>query len=350
MDGIDAVLAVLDPVPSIIRARQHPWPLTTLERLREAATGIPQTASQLAQLDSAVGEAFANAALEVIGDYPGHILAIGSHGQTLAHGPDASPPFTLQIGNGAIIAERTGINAVSDFRSRDIAAGGQGAPLVPAFHAACLRDERERRIILNIGGIANVTLLPTDTAAPILGFDTGPGNCLLDAWFRKNRKGAYDNGGKFAAMGGVREDLLRSLLSDPYFDRPAPKSTGTDYFSLSWLEQRVSLADTGPEDVQATLVELTTHSIARAIREASPGCERVLVCGGGVHNPVIMQGLRQLIAAPVESTAVVGLDPDWIEALAFAWLARQTLQRLPGNLPEVTGASGPRILGALYPA
>ena len=350
MDGIDAVLATLDPTPNILHARHYPWPPAILERLRAAAAGAPLTASQLAQLDSAAGETFASAALEVIGDYPGEILAIGSHGQTLAHAPDASPPFTLQIGNGAIIAERTGILTVSDFRTRDIAAGGQGAPLVPAFHAACLRDERENRVVLNIGGIANITLLPARIEEPVSGFDTGPGNCLLDAWFRKHRERAFDRGGAFAALGLGREVLLKSLLEDPYFHRPAPKSTGTDYFSLSWLAQRASLSDFSPEDIQATLLALTTHSIAAAIKKASPDCERVLVCGGGVHNPVLMQGLRELIAAPVESSAVVGLDPDWIEALAFAWLARQTLKRLPGNLPEVTGASGPRILGALYPA
>ncbi len=350
MDGIDAVLATLDPTPSIIRAGQYTWPHATLERLRAAASGASLTASQLAHLNSAAGEAFASAALEVIGDYPGEILAIGSHGQTLAHGPDAAPPFTLQIGNAAIIAERTGITTVTDFRARDIAAGGQGAPLVPAFHAACLRDARESRVILNIGGIANITGLPAGAKAHISGFDTGPGNCLLDAWFRKHRKGLFDRNGEFAGRGHSREDLLRLFLEDPYFHRPAPKSTGTDYFSLEWLEQKATLTDYSPEDVQATLLDLTGHSIADAIEEASPRCERVLVCGGGVHNPALMQSLRERLAAPVESTAAVGLDPDWIEALAFAWLAQRTLQHLPGNLPEVTGALGPRILGAVYPA
>ena len=350
MDGIDAVLATLEPAPRIIEAIQHPWPAPILTRLRAAASGTRLSASEFAQLDSDAGEVFAQAALAVSDRYDQPIRAIGSHGQTLAHGPDASPPFTLQIGNPAIIAERTGITTISDFRRRDIAAGGEGAPLVPAFHAATLASTQENRVILNIGGIANITVLPASANTPVAGFDTGPGNCLLDAWIRRTKGFPFDRSGTFAARGSVQADLLETCLQDPYFKRPAPKSTGTDYFSLDWLERRLESISSNPEDVQATLVALSAQSVADAIGESAPKCHRVLVCGGGVHNAVVMEALRARLPCAVDSTAAVGVDPDWVEALAFAWLARQTMEALPGNLPEVTGASGPRILGAIHPA
>jgi len=350
MDGIDAVLAVFEPSPRIIHSSQHPWPVPLLEELQAAASGASVTPADLARLDSAAGEAFAAAAQAVAHDYTGQIYAIGSHGQTLAHGPEQDPAFTLQIGNPAIIAERTGITTVADFRRRDLAAGGQGAPLVPAFHAATLGSRQENRIILNIGGIANITVLPADPDLPVSGFDTGPGNCLLDSWIRLQKGVPFDKEGLFAASGTIQTGILAQLLEDPYFDRVAPKSTGTDYFSPAWLEGRPDAPITKPEDIQATLVALTAQSIADAIAQLSPAGERVLVCGGGAHNPTIMAALRERIPCPVESTASVGMDPDWVEALAFAWLARQTLHGRPGNLPAVTGARHPVILGAIYPA
>lgn len=350
MDGIDAVLACFDPAPRLISCINHPWPEALLQQMREAAAGSPLTAAELARLDSAAGEVFAEAALAVMDGREGPVRAVGCHGQTLAHGPDQSPGFTLQIGNPALIAERTGVTTVADFRRRDIAAGGQGAPLVPAFHAAILRDPREDRIVLNIGGIANITVLPADPTAPVLGFDTGPGNCLLDTWVRRHTGQTYDDGGRFALTGTVRTDLLRHLLQDPYFALPAPKSTGTDYFSPAWLERHLSAHAYNAAEVQATLVALTAQTVADAIAAQASGCDRLLVCGGGVHNPAVMTALRERLPCTVESTASVDVEPDWVEAMAFAWLARQALEGRPGNLAAVTGAGGPRILGAIYPA
>jgi anhydro-N-acetylmuramic acid kinase len=253
----------------------------------------------------------------------------------------------LQIGNPAIIAERTGITTVADFRRRDLAAGGQGAPLVPAFHEALFRSVERHRIVLNIGGIANITCLPSHPDETVTGFDTGPGNCLMDAWVRQQTGQAMDENGHFAARGEVSPALLERLLADDYFRQPPPKSTGTDYFSLDWLTARLPAEPIAAADVQATLLELTARSIAAAIDQRT---QQVLVCGGGVHNPLLMQRLDELLPCPVVSTAVAGLSPDWVEAAAFAWLARQALAGQAGNLPAVTGAAGPRILGAIYPA
>ena len=349
MDGIDAVLASFEPTPRVIRAINQPWPEPLRRQMAAAAGGQALSAAELAQLDSAAGEFFARAAQEVLQGYSGHVEAIGSHGQTLAHGPDRSPAFSLQIGNPAVIAEQTGITTVADFRRSDIAAGGQGAPLVPACHAAMLENSMENRVILNIGGIANITVLPAAADIPVFGFDTGPGNCLLDAWIRRHRGLGYDREGSFAASGTVHKGLLERLLEDAYFALPPPKSTGTDYFSLHWLERVLAAFSIAPQDVQATLAALTATSIADAIVRFTPHLDRLLVCGGGVHNPVLISMLQDQAPCTVESTLAVGVDPDWVEAMAFAWLARETLARRPGNLIEVTGARHPVILGAIYP-
>jgi anhydro-N-acetylmuramic acid kinase len=351
MDGIDAVLVDLQREPQVLKARTLPWSCTLRERLLAAARGSPLSADQFAQLHVAAGEAFAAAALQIsAGHDPATIRAVGSHGQTLAHNPSAQPGYSLQVGAAASIAEATGIITVSDFRSRDIAAGGQGAPLVPAFHQALLRSDAEERVVLNIGGIANITYLPGDAGQPAIGFDTGPGNCLMDAWIRQQTGQDFDHAGAFAARGATDKALLDALLADPYFQAAAPKSTGTDYFSPGWLAQHLSGRAVAAADVQATLLELTARSIANAIDAHAPHAARVLVCGGGSHNPVLMQALQQLLDCPVENTSAYGLDPDWVEAVAFAWLARQTLRHQPGNLPAVTGAAGPRILGSIHPA
>ncbi len=348
MDGIDAVAATFaDGGVELLRNHHHPWPSGLRERLREAAAQVPLSTGELAELDSAAGEVLAEAALVVLDGLDGEVQAIGSHGQTLAHRPAGRPPSTLQIGNPAIIAERTGITTVADFRRRDLAAGGQGAPLVPAFHEALFRSTERHRVVLNIGGIANITCLPSHLEEPVTGFDTGPGNCLMDAWVRQQTGQAMDENGRFAASGEVSPTLLEYLLADAYFRQPPPKSTGTEYFSLDWLSARLPAEPIAAADVQATLLELTARSIAAAIDQRT---EQVLVCGGGAHNPLLMQRLDALLPCPVVSTAVVGLPPDWVEAAAFAWLARQTLAGRAGNLPAVTGATGPRILGAIYPA
>jgi anhydro-N-acetylmuramic acid kinase len=279
---------------------------------------------------------------------PADVRSIGSHGQTIRHRPAAAHPFTWQIGDANVIAERTGIDTVADFRRRDVAAGGQGAPLVPAFHAAMLRDEREDRAVLNLGGIANFTLLPAQ--GDVRGFDTGPANALMDAWCERHRGQPYDAHGAFAASGARDDALLQRLLDDPWFAAPPPKSSGREQFHLRWVESRLH-GDERPEDVQATLLELTAATVADALLAHQPTTRRVLACGGGVHNPHLLARIAaRLPGVHVDSTQAHGLDPDFVEAMAFAWLAREALAGRPGNVPAVTGARGPRVLGVVYPA
>ncbi len=353
MDGIDAVLVDLgDSAPKLLAQNTVPWSPTLRERLQAAARGTFLTADQFAQLDAETGEAFADAANSVmVGHKPNEILAIGSHGQTLAHAPNSKPGYSLQIGCPAKIAERTGITTVADFRSRDIAAGGQGAPLVPAFHQAMFQTSREDRVIVNIGGIANITYLPAALSQATVGFDTGPGNCLMDHWVKQQQGKPFDANGEYAAQGQVNGPLLERMLADPYFSEHPPKSTGTDYFSPEWLAQAVGTNAIAPQDVQATALELTARSIAAGVSSyCQPAPKRALLCGGGVHNRTLMTALSAHMSCPVDSTETLGVAPDWVEAIAFAWLAKQTLQGWPGNLPSVTGAAGPRVLGAVYPA
>jgi anhydro-N-acetylmuramic acid kinase len=264
------------------------------------------------------------------------------------HRPYVAHPFSLQIGDASRIVERTGITTVADFRRRDIAAGGHGAPLLPALHHALLHDPGEHRAVLNLGGIANLTLLPGSGA--VRGFDTGPANALMDLWCHEHSGRPYDEAGAWGATGQADEALLERLLGDPWFAQPPPKSSGREHFQRSWLAPhlRDGLAAV---DVQATLRELTARTIADALRASQADTRRLLVCGGGVHNPVLMEALRQALPDVVlASTAAFGLDPDHVEAMGFAWLARQTLRGKAGNLPTVTGAAGPRILGAIHPA
>ncbi|MDD2814741.1 MAG: anhydro-N-acetylmuramic acid kinase [Thiotrichaceae bacterium] len=278
---------------------------------------------------------------------PSKITAIGCHGQTIVHSPDSNPPYTWQLGDPNTLAELTGITTVADFRRRDLAAGGQGAPLAPACHQALFQTPTENRIVLNIGGIANITVLPAETQQPVVGFDTGVGNALLDAWCLKHQQQICDYEGKWAKSGTVQTQLLNDLIKDSYFSRTAPKSTGRDYFNINWLNSYLGLQNYRLEDVQATLVALTVESIAAAARPYHP--QRLIVCGGGVHNPLLMQGLAQSLPnCSVESSIAFGIHPDWIEAICFAWLARQTLTRQTGNLPSVTGARSPVILGGIY--
>ncbi|TWH05500.1 MULTISPECIES: anhydro-N-acetylmuramic acid kinase [Pseudoxanthomonas] len=355
-DGIDAALVEFPDGPAtaglrLVAAHTHPWEEAVRARLVAIGQGgEPQSLDELGRLDVQVGEAFAAAALALLrqaGVAPAQVAAIGSHGQTLRHRPHGPAPFTLQVGDGAVIAERTGIATVCDFRRRDVAAGGQGAPLVPAFHAALLHSPAEDRAVLNLGGIGNYTLLPR--AGAIRGFDTGPANALLDAWCLRHTGAAFDAGGAFAASGSVDQALLARLLDEPWFALPPPKSTGREQFHLEWVEAR--LRGEAAADVQATLLELTAATVADALQAHQPGTARVLVCGGGVRNPVLMARLgARLPQVAVESTAAYGLDPDFVEAMAFAWLARETLAGRPGNLAAVTGARGPRVLGVVHPA
>jgi anhydro-N-acetylmuramic acid kinase len=349
-DGIDAAIARFSPRLEVAFAATYAWQ----PALRDELLSLGQESSllsldQIGELDTRIGLAFADAARRVCRDAgiaPATIVAIGSHGQTLRHRPSGDNPFTLQLGDPNTISEQSGIVTVADFRRRDVAAGGNGAPLMPAFHARVLHSEHEHRAVLNLGGIANLTLLPAH--GPVLGFDTGPANGLMDAWCRRARGVAYDGDGEMALAGSVLEPLLTQLLADPWLALPAPKSTGRDYFHLSWLLPKLSGAERA-EDVQATLLELTARSIRDALRASMPGCARLIVCGGGTRNPVLMRRLAELHAGLiVESSASSGLDPDFVEALGFAWLAREALAGRPGNLPGVTGARGPRVLGAIY--
>lgn len=355
-DAIDVALVDFgSDAPQLIAARAHAWPEDLRQTLLTLAQSDGATSlDQLGDLDAAVAEIFADAANQLLADAGvavSRIRALGSHGQTLWHRPYATRPFTLQLGDPNRIAELTGCTVVADFRRRDIAAGGQGAPLMSAFHQAVFADTGEDRAVLNLGGIANLTLLPTEAAKPIIGFDTGPASGLLDAWAQRHLGRQFDEGGRFAAQGQCHQDLLASLLQDPYFALPAPKSTGREVLNLTWLYQRASIGGLEPADVQATLVQLTAHAVADALRREMPGVQRVYACGGGVHNPILMQALAAAIApVALQTTAALGVDPDYVEAMGFAWLARETLAGRAGNLPSVTGARGPRILGAIHQA
>ncbi len=356
MDGIDAVLVEFHTQGHThIASHNQPWPQKLQQQLRELSQPGDNEIERLGILDAAVAEEFAHCALNLLKQTntdPNKIAAIGSHGQTIRHRPKTTPPFTLQIGDPNRIAELTGITTVADFRRRDIAAGGQGAPLVCAFHEATLRVEDETRAILNIGGIANITLLPADCKIPVLGFDTGPGNTLLDAWTRRHLGTQYDEDGAWAAVGDADQALLKELLNDNYLELRPPKSTGPEYFNLAWLDAILNrLPPLDPQDIQATLVDFTAITIAQAVQREAAGCRVVIACGGGVHNQKLMARLQQELGdTTLETSGNYGIDPDSVEAIAFAWLAKQTLLGLPGNIPSVTGASGPRVLGGIYPA
>lgn len=352
-DGIDVALVRFDPEPQLLLGRTYRWDEQLRNRLIELGQGGQASSlDELGELDVQVAQAFAHAAGRLItqsGLDRTQVRAIGSHGQTVRHRPDGTFPFTWQMGDGNVIAERTGIATVADFRRRDVAAGGQGAPLMPAFHAAMLHAPSEDRAVLNLGGIGNLTLLPASGA--VRGFDTGPANALLDAWCERHTGQAFDAGGAFAASGQVDDALLDALLGEPWFAQPPPKSTGREQFHLAWLQAKLGKSRATAADVQATLLELSAVTVADALRATQPDTKRVMVCGGGVHNPLLMQRLAtHLSGITVESTQVHGLHPDYVEAMGFAWLARETLAGRPGNLPSVSGAKGLRVLGALYPA
>ncbi|HTN32586.1 MAG TPA: anhydro-N-acetylmuramic acid kinase [Marinobacter sp.] len=353
MDGIDAVLASFkDRSIQVHAAETVSYPHTLRHRLLEAIQN-KGTPDDIGELDTLIGVLFAQAANQVIeksGTPLSSVRAIGSHGQTIRHQPSGAAPFTLQLGNPAIIAEQTGVLTIADFRKRDMAAGGQGAPLVPAFHNAFFSSTLEDRCILNLGGIANITWIPADRHAPVTGFDTGPANALMDAWCQNQTGMPFDKDGQWANEGIVNQSLLGGMLSDAYFLKPAPKSTGKEKFNLGWIKHHTQRhPDLCAEDVQRTLLQLTVISIARQLPQAK--AMKVYACGGGTQNPILMRELEQAIRpARLTVTSELGLAPQWVEPVAFAWLANQTLNHRPGNLPEVTGARGPRILGAIYPA
>jgi len=352
LDGVDAVLADFSQAQPVLLAHQHLGfepglraELLALNRpteneLERAALAANQLAQHYAQ---AVKTLLTQAQIQAA-----EVAAIGCHGQTVRHRPERG--FTLQLNNAALLAELSGIAVVADFRSRDIAAGGQGAPLVPAFHAAAFQHPNIHRVIVNIGGIANLTDLPC--SGNISGFDCGPGNMLLDAWCGAHLGTAYDANGAWAASGKVIPALLDAMLGEPYFHQRPPKSTGRDLFNWDWL-QRFLPAAYAPQDVQATLLKLTVQTIWQAIQNDCAGAQEIYVCGGGARNAALINALRHAFAqsaTPVALTDALGIAAEQVEALAFAWLARQALHGAAGNLPAVTGARHACILGAITPA
>jgi anhydro-N-acetylmuramic acid kinase len=352
LDGVDAVIADLtDATPRVVAHAHHAFAPELHAALLALNTPGENEIDRAAIASQHLGRCYA----AVVHDLLLHadisadaVRAVGIHGQTVRHRPEAG--YTVQLNAPALVAELIGIDVVADFRSRDMAAGGQGAPLVPAVHAALFTTDQPR-VIVNIGGISNLTILPArDASDHVVGFDCGPGNVLLDAWTQRHLSQPFDRDGAWAAQGKVDHALLAALLAEPFFEQAPPKSTGRDLFHLRWLEQRLHGHTTTPVDVAATLVKLTARTIAHAVIGHAPEGAGVLVCGGGARNASLMRSLAGELARPVLSTQVLGIEPEHVEALAFAWLARAHVEHATGNVPSVTGARGARVLGALYPA
>ncbi len=357
MDGIDAALVEFtNQQIKLINHHSHALPdglrknLLSLA-LNDATANIDLLGSTHAEL----GYIFADAVLELLkkSSYrASDIKAIGSHGQTIRHQPNSNYPFSLQIADANRIAYRTGITTIADFRGKDIAAGGQGAPLAPAFHKAVFSSDKEDRGVVNIGGIANVTFLPCNTQQPCFGFDTGPGNMLMDAWIKRHHKTNFDANGDWAKSEQPNLQLLEKLMTDDYLHKPPPKSTGREHYNLEWLDQQlVEFRNLEPAIVQATLARFTAASIQQSITEYMPSIRTLIICGGGSHNTHLISLLSNLLPnTNVCSSADFGVDPDWVEAIAFAWLAKQTLEHRAVELTNITGAKENVILGAIYPA
>jgi anhydro-N-acetylmuramic acid kinase len=362
LDGVDGVLAELDGDPATqtaIRVRGHHqagFPDELRAQLLSLNSRGDDELHRAALAANALVRVYAevvDALLRQCGVSAAQVRAIGAHGQTVRHRPQEfdATGYTLQLMNGALLAELCGIDVICDLRSRDVAAGGQGAPLVPALHAALFAVPSQDVAVLNLGGIGNLTLLPA--SGPVRGFDCGPGNALLDLWCRQHQGQAYDDQGRWAASGQVDAGLLQRLLAEPFLRRAPPKSTGRDLFNASWLEAALGAVESAPSpvDVQATLTEFSACAAAQALKEHAPRTRQLLVCGGGAFNDHLMVRLAaHLPGTLVVSTAAMGMPPLQVEALAFAWLAHAFVVRQPGNLPAVTGARGPRVLGALHPA
>lgn len=358
MDSIDALLGELtdDTAPVVLGWHSHEMPAALQQQLAILCSPGGDDVDLLGRVDQQLGELFAEASLTLLnncGITPQQINAIGSHGQTVRHRPPSSEyphPFTLQIGDPNIIASRTGITTVADFRRADMAVGGHGAPLAPAFHKHVFSDPHKNRVIVNIGGIANITWLPA--AGIVIGFDTGPGNRLLDCWSLRHLNQPYDDKGQWAAQHTSDASLLKLLKSHPFFAELPPKSSGREAFNERWLDAQLSLhgSQLQPGDIQSTLLDLSVETIAEAITSLPAQAHEIYICGGGASNTELMTQLQKALnPAPVVSTAVLGVDPNQVEALAFAWLAQRTLAGQPGNLPDVTGAREKVVLGGIYP-
>lgn len=350
LDGLDIALIEQEQHTRLIATHYVPMPAALHAELLALCSSGPDELARAALAEQRWVELAAQGIQALLAEQqlqPSDVRAIGSHGQTIRHEPARG--FSIQIGNPALLAELTGISVISDFRRRDIAAGGQGAPLVPAFHEALFATD-QRCAVLNVGGFSNLSLLQAER--PVHGFDCGPGNVLLDAWIQLQRGERFDRDGAWAASGEIIPELLHALLNDPFFQTRGPKSTGRELFSLEWLQQHLAqLPPYAPADVQATLLEMTAQSIIDSLTAAQQNTETLLVCGGGAHNGALMRRLQSLLpSACVSSTADQGVPPDWVEAMAFAWLAHCCLEQIPANRPSVTGARGLRVLGAIYPA
>ena len=370
LDGVDVALCGFDDNCKLIATHFLPYPAalkSALLALHHPSENELEAAILLGNQLAGLYATAVNQLLATNNLSANDITAIGCHGQTIRHRPELK--FTLQIGNNALLAELTNITVVGDFRSRDIAAGGQGAPLVPAFHQAIFGDSNKNRAIVNIGGIANITYLGKtgldktvlgknglskngagSNSGKVLGFDSGPGNMLLDSWAKLRLGKDYDANGDWAATGVVLESLLSNMLAEPYFALPPPKSTGRDLFNDHWLKQHLLYPHLRSQDVARTLVALTAFTIADSIKMDCFETDEIFVCGGGAHNGLLIKSLAaELGGAQIQSTMALGIDVDWVEAAAFAWLAKQTINNKPSNLPAVTGATGLRVLGAVYP-
>ncbi|WP_434361392.1 anhydro-N-acetylmuramic acid kinase [Parasalinivibrio latis] len=356
MDAVDTIVAQIDANEvRLVSSHSQPFPSELKNDLIKLGTGSPVTLKTLGQIDNRLGQLFAdaiNAQLQIASLSPSHIRATGCHGQTVFHDPEGEYPFTMQIGDANLIAAKTGIVTIADFRRKDMALGGQGAPLLPAFHQHVLAKPDRTRVVLNIGGISNISvLIPGKTP---VGYDTGPGNMLMDAWIYRHKGEQFDKEAHWAKSGTVNNNLLNLLMSEPYFSQRFPKSTGRELFNLPWLEEFLRNKDIPAHDVQATLAELTALTLANEVKQfatAEQGdiADELLVCGGGARNPLLMERLKRLLPEwKVTTTDDAGVPGDEMEALAFAWLAYRTVHGLSGNLPAVTGAIRETILGAMY--
>lgn len=358
MDGIDtALIEFNNDKIKLVASHSHEIPNALKEKLKLLCLDSPAASiDMLGEADSELGLVFADAVstlLEQSNFSSEQITAIGSHGQTIRHRPDLKHSFTLQIGDANQISYATGITTVTDFRRKDMAAGGQGAPLAPAFHQQVFRSPIEDYAVLNIGGISNITFIPAENSnskQQCFGFDTGPGNMLMDAWINKNKGKNYDASGEWAGSADADEELVNLLMQDEFISAKPPKSTGREHYHLEWLEQKLLMSPhLNAAQIQASLSEFTSKSIAYAVTNQIPKISTLIVCGGGAHNTHLIKALiKELPEIKVESSELHGIDPDWVEAIAFAWLARQTINRKPGNLPTVTGAKEATILGAIY--
>ena len=349
MDAIDVAIVSFDPKAQLVFYNEYPYEQAFKQRVRQVNEDT--ALAEVTALDHELGKRFAeavNIALEHTGIQATEVNAIGSHGQTVFHQPEGQHPTSVQIGDPNVISHDTGITTVADFRRMDVATGGQGAPLASAFHEYQFKQENRNTVILNIGGMANITLL---SSKPTIGFDTGPGNALLADWVQLNQKREYDKNGEWASTGGTNKTLLDLMLADPYFDLTPPKSTGREYFNLEWIHRYLNRlgTDITAEDVQSTLLDVSAISIARSISSTMENIDEIIACGGGAHNDQLMQRLKeQLKQTRLSTTADYGLSPDCIEAVTFAWLAKQRLDGVPANLPGVTGGRKAVLLGGVY--